>query len=130
MHTMFSLAYFCSRAFSTDFLTVSEVSLEAPPMMYRAIAAMPVCKRIQMLNKHAGALPFSQRDVSETSARLHWDTLDEARVLSRARVSRCCTSTGFSYLAPPSLRLHGIYCQPPERQLSLRERRKGMVSVL
>ena len=71
MQTMFSLAYFCSRAFPIDFLDASEASLEAPPMVYRAIAAMPVCKRMQMLNKRVRALPFFQRGVSAISARLH-----------------------------------------------------------
>ena len=77
------------------------------------------------------ALRFSKQGVSAISARLHYDTLVEARALSRARVPRCGTSTGFLLLAPPSLRLDGIYYQPlPLRQLSLREWRKGMVSVL
>jgi len=39
-------------------------------------------------------------------------------------------STGFLHLAAPSLRLYGIYFQPLERQLSLREQRKRAVSVL
>jgi len=51
--------------------------------------------------------------------RLYLDTLVEPLASSRARVSRCCTSTGFSNLALPPLRLDGIYYQPQERQLSL-----------
>jgi len=68
---MFSLANCCSRAFSTDFLDASEASLEAPSMVYRALAAMPVRKHMQMLNKRVRALPFSQRGFSAISARLH-----------------------------------------------------------
>jgi len=51
VQTMFSLANYCRRAFYTDFLDASEASLEAPPMVYRAIAGMPFCKRMQVLNK-------------------------------------------------------------------------------
>ena len=50
-------------------------------------------------------------------------------VSRQARVSSCCTSTWFSHLAPPSLRYDGFYYQPLEPQLSLDERRSGMVSV-
>jgi len=65
----FHLHTFVVEHFTPTFLGSSEASLEAPPMVYRAIAGMPLCRRMQMLNKQVRALPFSQRGVSAISAR-------------------------------------------------------------
>jgi len=65
----FSRAKFCSRAVYTYFMYASEASLEEPPILYRALAGMPVCKRMQILNKRVRARLFSKRGFSSISAR-------------------------------------------------------------